>query len=182
VSGHGVRAGLAAAVFQLLVESVDAGITADVVARQVNDRMLAARNPDDERSLFATAFWLEAKGDGSVAYASAGHNPALLRRAFGEITVLGATGLPVGLMPDQRFERRSLELEEDDTLLLFTDGLVEALSPEGEEFGMERVEELLAGPETAPTDVARVVYDAVQEHKGTSLLDDDLTLMVVQAR
>jgi sigma-B regulation protein RsbU (phosphoserine phosphatase) len=182
VSGHGVRAGLAAAVLQFLVESFGSDVEPATVAARVNERMLAARNPNDDRSLFATAFWLEARRDGHISYASAGHNPAILRRASGEISILGATGLPVGLMPEQRFQQRSLRLDEDDTLLLFTDGLVEALSPDGEEFGMERIRELLAGPETAPTDVARLLYDAVQAHKGSTLLDDDLTLAVVQAR
>jgi sigma-B regulation protein RsbU (phosphoserine phosphatase) len=180
VSGHGVRAGLAAATLYFLINSIEDGLFPAVFAQRVNERMLAARNREDTRALFATAVWLRAGADGRVTYASSGHNPMLLLRSTGEIDYLESTGLPLGLSAQQSFADARFELYENDVLCLFTDGLVEAESPNGEEFGTDRLAEIVRRQSGSPVDLTRAIYSAVREHQTTSLLDDDLTYMVVE--
>ncbi len=180
VSGHGVRAGLAAATLYFLIDSIEEGLSPAVFARRVNERMLAARNSGDPRALFATAVWLRAGANGRVTYASSGHNPILLLRSTGEVEFLESTGTPLGLLAQQTFDDRRFELGENDVLCLFTDGLVEAKSPDEEEFGTDRLAEIGRRRSGSPMDLTRAIYRAVREHQTTSLLDDDLTYMVVE--
>jgi sigma-B regulation protein RsbU (phosphoserine phosphatase) len=179
VSGHGVRAGLAAATLDFLINGVEHGLPPAVFAQRVNESMLEARNAEDAQALFATAIWLRAGPDGRVLYASSGHNPQLLWRASGEAEYLRATGKPLGLLPRQTFDERSFRLEQDDAVCLFTDGLVEAPSPSGEEFGTARLAELPRRRGDSPMDLARVIYRAVRKHQATNLLQDDLTFVLV---
>lgn len=180
VSGHGVRAGLAAATLYFLIDSIEDGLRPGVFAQRVSELMLAARNPEDPRALFATAVWLRAGADGRVTYASSGHNPMLLLQSTGEIAYLGSTGKPLGLLPRQTFADRRFELDETDVLCLFTDGLVEARSPDEEELGTDRLAEIVRRRSGSPMDLTRAIHWAVREHQSTRLLDDDLTYMVVE--
>ena len=140
----------------------------------------AARNPDDRRPLFATAVWLRAAPDGRITFASSGHNPMLLFRAAGAVEDLKATGPPAGMFEDQIFEDRTFELAENDVLCLYTDGLVEAEAPNHEEFGRQRLAEIGRAGHRSLMDLTRAVYRAVGQHRDSSLLDDDLTYMVVE--
>jgi len=178
VCGHGVRAGLAAATLYLLIESIEWGLPPAVFAQRVNEAMLAAKNPADMKPMFATAVWLRAAAGGRVRYASCGHNPMLRRRSSGEVESLGATGMPVGLLPDQSYGEERLRLAPDDVLCLFTDGVVEATDPAGEEFGSERLAELRLAPGQSPMDLVRTFYRAVRAHQASNLFEDDLTLVV----
>ncbi len=180
VSGHGVRAGLAAAVLYFLVDAIGPGRRPATFARAMNDAMLEARQASDPRALFATAFWLRFGADGRGVYASSGHPPMLLRRSTGAVEQLRATGMPIGLMPDRRFEQAEFRLEPGDSLCLFTDGLFEAPDPEGRELGRRRLAEVLRRPSGSALEMARRVYRAVREHRATTLLDDDLTFLVAQ--
>ncbi len=180
VSGHGVRAGLAAATLYFLIDDVEQGLAPAVFAQRVNERMLAARSSEDRKALFATAVWLRAGADGRVTYASSGHNPMLLLRSTGEVELLPSTGTPVGLLAHQTFENRRFKLDENDGLCLFTDGLVEASSPDEEEYGTDRLAEVVRRRSGSPTDLTRAIYRAVRDHQATSLLDDDLTYMVIE--
>lgn len=185
VSGHGVRAGLASASLYFLIRDLEAGLPPGEFARRVNETMLAARNPEDQQALFATAVFLRAGAEGRIRYASCGHPPALLRRAAsdvgqrrGMIERLGATGRPLGLLPEQSYGEAEVQLEAGDVLCLFTDGLLEARDPEGEELGVERIAELLRPREQSPLERTRTLYRAAREHRTTTLLDDDLTFLV----
>jgi phosphoserine phosphatase RsbU/P len=77
-----------------------------------------------------------------LCYASAGHNPATLLRASGEIERLAATGLPLGLLPVGDYAREERMLSPGDTIVLYTDGITEAANRAGEEYGLERLIEL----------------------------------------
>lgn len=180
VSGHGVRAGLAAAVLYLLVDSLELATGPAQFAQQMNDRLLQARNGSDPRSLFATAFWLSFGADGKGIYASSGHHPGLLRRAAGGIEELGSTGMPLGLLPHQTFGQVEFRLEPGDSLCLFTDGLLEACDADGEEFGERRLAEILYRHSSPPLDAAQAIYRAVRRHQDAALFDDDLTFLLAE--
>jgi phosphoserine phosphatase RsbU/P len=80
---------------------------------------------------------------GVLHYMNAGHNPGILLRADDTVEQLGAGGLPLGLLPEARFQSRAVTLEPGDLVCIYSDGITEAESPDEEEFGMGRLIDLL---------------------------------------
>ncbi|MCP4899338.1 MAG: SpoIIE family protein phosphatase [bacterium] len=112
----------------------------------------------------------------TMSWVSAGHPPIMLRRD-GEIRQLGATGRPIGLLPDQTYRTGQETLEQDDLFVLYSDGVFEAGmgSPVGE-FGLDRLERCLRGSGDGKT-VSTRVEDALREHLDGTPLDDDVTIV-----
>ncbi|WP_158791649.1 PP2C family protein-serine/threonine phosphatase [Granulicella sp. L60] len=118
----------------------------------------------------------------TLEYASGGHNPPLLvRTKTGETLLLEEAGPIVGILPDAQFSNTVITLEEGDILTLFTDGVTEQENESGDEFSMERLQEIILGNETesAAALVARIA-EAVAAFAGTKAQMDDLTLVVVK--
>jgi serine phosphatase RsbU (regulator of sigma subunit) len=182
VSGHGIRAGLAAAVLCFLVGAIEPGLAPGEFVARLHRSMRRARNPADRSPLFATGFWLRVGPDGRARYASSGHPPTLRCRTGGAVELLGSTGPPIGLLEEASCETVDFRLEPRDRLCLFTDGVTEAVGRQGEEFAVEGLATVLQSVQGTPFDAIRAIYDAVAEHRDTSLLDDDLTFMVVERR
>jgi sigma-B regulation protein RsbU (phosphoserine phosphatase) len=128
---------------------------------------------------FLTAFFgLLEPLTGILRYVSAGHNPALLRRATGEVEQLKATGVPMGMFPNATWREETLELLPGDLLCVYTDGVTEALNAADEEFGMERLARLLDGG--APAEICRRVFDAVGAFASEVPQYDDQTLLLAK--
>ncbi len=180
VSGHGVRAGLAAAALYFLIGAIDPGTPPAEFARQLDRSMRTARNDADPAPLFATGFWLRVEPGGRAHYASSGHPSMLLRRADGTVERLPSSGPPLGLLPGGEHRQRELRLAAGDTLFLFTDGVSETTDERGEELGDERLTGLFERAAGTPLDKARSIYRALSEFRPTSQLEDDLTFLVVE--
>lgn len=116
-----------------------------------------------------------------LVHANAGHNLPLLRRADGETVELDADGAAIGILKDVEFEEQTVLLRPGDTLLLYTDGIVEAPSPDGEPFGDERLRRLVAdaGP-IPPAGLAALIDVAVRSHTGGAPQRDDVTFVALQ--
>lgn len=115
----------------------------------------------------------------TISFANAGHFPPMLVRADGRVERLEPTGLVLGVSADWRYQAGRLGLRPGDRLVCFTDGITEAESPGGDEFGEGRLAELIALHRTAPPDVlARLILDAVTNWTGSGP-QDDATLIVV---
>lgn len=179
VSGHGVRAGLAAAVFYMLTVDLAPGLSPAEATAHLSDSMLNVRNPRDESVLYATSFCARLDRHGKGHYSSAGHPPMMLRRPDGRVERYGSTGPPIGLLPDARFSERSLALEVDDLLLLFTDGLTEATDIEGHELGLDWIERQVEGASTTVGNATRGIYEALTRATDRSNMEDDLTFMAI---
>jgi sigma-B regulation protein RsbU (phosphoserine phosphatase) len=109
----------------------------------------------------------------SVAFANAGHNPPILMRRSGHVERLEPTGLVLGIVPDWAYESGCRRLESGDRLVCYTDGITEANSPGGEEFGETRLLDLLASHRTAPAaELTRLVSDAAATWAGGATQDD----------
>ena len=93
-------------------------------------------------SHFATLVCGRADKNGKVEICNAGHLPPLLGKGS-NVSAIDATGLPLGLFCSEEFSIRKLQLEKDDLLLLYTDGLSEAENSRGEEFGVQRLIEIV---------------------------------------
>jgi serine phosphatase RsbU (regulator of sigma subunit) len=178
VSGHGVPAALVASMLKVAVaaEAPHAASPARVLSEmnQIFHGKL--------RNQFITAFCVFADlEEGRITWASAGHPPALLwRRSEGRVEELGAGGPVMGRLRRAAYTESALPFSPGDRLLLFTDGIPEALSPAGEPFGDERLQELLASHANLSAEgIAAALLARVAEWTGRDAgFEDDLTLVV----
>jgi len=115
------------------------------VLEQVNE----ALSPNIPHNMFVTCFYaiLDPSG-GSLRYANAGHDLPYLRRRMGRseerTEELRARGMPLGLMPGMSYEEGEVSLREDESILFYSDGLVEAHDPKGQMFGFRKLQALVA--------------------------------------
>jgi len=115
---------------------------------------------------------------GVVTYFNAGHTPGLLRDHTG-VSELPATGLPLGLFSHLTTDARVMALEPGSILLLASRGIVEAKT-DGEEFGLQRVEEILEGFQTGkPSDLCEAVLNEVQRFMGSAPTHNDVTTLAL---
>ena len=176
-SGHGMAAALIMAIANATLK---AAIDHEPAPAQVIARVNHALFRTGGRRAFMTLFYgLLDLDDGRFDYLCAGHPFPLLRRAAGEIVELGAGCLPLGIRETLKVESRQVVIEPGDRLLLYSDGLPEALDgPEGEAFGYRRLTELLADAGT-PQEIHDRIWTAFDLHVGQNPLADDLTLAVL---
>jgi sigma-B regulation protein RsbU (phosphoserine phosphatase) len=160
---------------------MDPGLPLTEIPKQLENRFGALRNPDDSIFLYATGAFLRIVDDGSIDYVSAGHQPLLLSREDGSVESLNATGMPIALIPGEPWAGRESRLAEGDTLLLFSDGLVELRNDLEEEFGVDRVSKVLRRGGPAP-EIADNLLRAIEDFHDLERLDDDLSLIVLQRR
>jgi len=132
---------------------------------------------------YATMFFALIDRGGKLEYIKAGHpSPLLLRR--GQVSELYSEGsFPVGLLENAEFTAASLQLEPDDTLVLFSDGISEAENPDEELYGVSRLREALAGQQNTPLDLLKqIVLDSVEAFARGASQSDDMTLLIARYR
>ncbi len=179
-SGHGMAAGLLMAVASA---SLKTALDLDPAPGQVATLLNRTLHRTGDRRSFMTFFYalLEPR-TGTLDYVCAGHPFPLLRRSHGEVLELGQGGLPAGTRSEITYPEGSTTLEGGDILLLFSDGLPEAVGGGGEEpeaFGYRRLRELMARPGSPQVHLQRILR-AFEDHVGEEPLRDDLTLLLVE--
>jgi sigma-B regulation protein RsbU (phosphoserine phosphatase) len=177
VSGKGIPAAL---IMSSLRTAFRLGATQrshpSVLARELNTFLKGSLR---ETEFVTGVFGVLDPGLTRFRYTNAGHNPPLLLRAGGEVEWLDVGGMILGAFPNQDYEETEVDLGPGDLLVLYTDGLTEALSPEGEEFGEERlVAAVRAGAEAPPRALISEVIGAVRVF-AAGKLPDDLTVVAV---
>jgi sigma-B regulation protein RsbU (phosphoserine phosphatase) len=131
-------------------------------------------------SSFATLVCGRLEPTGRVEACNAGHCPPLLAGS-GSIDVIPATGLPLGMFCSTSFTTQSFQLQRDDRLFLYTDGLSERRNHKDEEYGIEDVRAQLASHRNASArDTIREAIERLTRFGGETPATDDLTLMVVR--
>lgn len=127
---------------------------------------------------YATLACCRASSSGEVDICNAGHPPPLLVHA-GETVRLDATGLPIGMFCSEHFSSRSMRLAPGDTLLLYTDGLLEAQNATGVEYGIERLAALAASTDRQPRATVDACLRDLAAFRGAPGADDDLTIFAI---
>jgi sigma-B regulation protein RsbU (phosphoserine phosphatase) len=178
VSGKGVPAAL-------LMSSVQASLRAfcdgrwqiPEAIRQVNHSV--ARSAQNGK--FITLFYGEVNTEtATLRYTNAGHNYPLLRRPDGSLESLSTGGLPLGLFEDTQFAESQVRFAPGDALLLYSDGVTEAMSADGLEFGEERLESIWRENGAKPPGVVvDHLMAEVREFRGASSQSDDITLVAI---
>jgi serine phosphatase RsbU (regulator of sigma subunit) len=183
VSGKGLGPGpgLLMATFQAYVQAWSE-TCAEPAALALKLSLALSRRTTPNR--FITAFLvLLDPASGLIAFTNAGHNPALLLRPDGASEDLGAQGFPLAMFAGRPYGQDQRVLRPGELLCLYTDGLSEALDPEGREFGPEGLEAVLrahagAGLET----LYHAVREALERHTAGTPLADDRTLLLMRRK
>ena len=180
VSDKGVPAALFMMSSRTLLKGSAIGLSEPgKVLQEVND-LLA---DDNESAMFVTVLYaVYDPPTGRLSYANGGHNLPVIFHADGSSTVLPYTqGLALAVLSGFDFEEGEVTLAPGDTLVLYTDGVSEAMDIEKEEFGMERLRAVFAGgqPESAET-ANEAVFAAVREFVGDAPQSDDITCLTLK--
>jgi serine phosphatase RsbU (regulator of sigma subunit) len=154
----------------------------DLLLDQVGTRLNRILLDSMDSSRFVTAVYgLLDPGTGAFTYANCGHNPPLLLRVGGACETLGSGGPALGMWPGAQFTPDTVTLERGDTLVLYTDGVIEVMNAAGEMFGTERLEMALhrCASNSARELIQAVVADT-QAFASQRAYDDDFTLVIVR--
>ena len=121
--------------------------------------------------------------DRSVRYVNAGHNPGLLVRRSGEVTALGASGLPLGLLPNATYRVDEVGMGPGDLICLYSDGITECESVGDEEYGQERLETFLRERRDRPlSEIIQAIDDDVSRFGAGLPQGDDQTVVLIRCR
>jgi sigma-B regulation protein RsbU (phosphoserine phosphatase) len=179
ISGKGISAAILMANVQAVLRTITQ------TARSPRD-VCAALNYHlhqvTDAAKFATFFYGEWNAcERTLCYVNAGHHsPILLGSNCGKRLESG--GFPLGLFGDAEFQTGELTLEPEDLLVLYSDGITEAESPGGEEFGEHRLQRAIEGSCTKPLgEIQASVLEAVRDWSGSGEPQDDMTLLIVRA-
>lgn len=180
VSGKGPPAALLGALTQgsLAAQTAVASGPADALAR-LNSALV--RRAIEGR--YVTLFYAQLDPDGTLTFCNGGHNPPFLVRGGGEVRRLETGGMPMGLFDGLPFFEESVAMEPGDFLVLFSDGVSEALDPDGAEFEDRRILESIAGAPAreAPVQLEHLLSNVKQFTAGAPQ-NDDVTVVVVAYR
>ena len=178
VADKGMPAALFMALTRTLVRAAVNEMHSPVdVLRRVNDQLL----PDTRQGMFVTAVYgvLDTES-GDFTFVNAGHNPPFWVKESG-VEKLTRTAIALGVVEQPSMQERTISLAVGDTLLLYTDGLTEAFSPDGKLFGDERLMDALKSIQSHTADEVLVLVEhRLNEFIETVPLGDDLTMLSVK--
>lgn len=176
-SGHGMASGLVMAIAHATLQTaLDLDPSCPSVVRLMNR---AICRTGDKRTFMSLFYGVLEPVTGHLEYTSAGHPFPFLRRADGTVEELGRGGLPLGLVDPLQVATDTTTLAPGDTLMLYSDGLPEAIDQAGNAFGYERLKQHLA-PGGSPAGLMASILADFDRHTAGSPLRDDLTLVVVE--
>ena len=178
-TGKGVPAALAVTASCSMLRAVaqDSGYSPGEVLGRVNETLVARIPPN----MFVTCFYaiLEPQS-GHLIYANAGHNLPCCSHED-QTTDLSARGMPLGLMPGMSYEEKETTLVAGDSVLFYTDGLVEAHNPQGEMFGTPRLRSLLSQYAGRGRRLSATLLDELERFTGEGWeQEDDVTLLTLE--
>ena len=179
VSGKGLGAALLTTMLQGALSAMTLGTDPARVFNHVN-RFLCGHA---EVGRYATMFFGIIDDDGHLEFINAGHpSPFLIRNGVAEEAFTEGS-FPVGLVPEAEYTAACLNLEPGDTLVLFSDGVTEAMDPNDELYGVPRLKQVLTGLAECPLEeIQKCVLESVENFARGAHQADDLTLLVVRYR
>jgi sigma-B regulation protein RsbU (phosphoserine phosphatase) len=135
-----------------------------------------------DASRYVTAVYgLLERSTGVFGYANCGHNPPLLLRAAGAREMLASGGPALGMWPGAKFKTQATTVGPGDTLVLYTDGVIEVMNAAGEMFGLDRLEAVIRRyADCSADEVVQSVVDATRLFAGRRGYEDDFTLVIVR--
>jgi serine phosphatase RsbU (regulator of sigma subunit)/pSer/pThr/pTyr-binding forkhead associated (FHA) protein len=179
VSGKGTSAAL-------LMSSLHAAVHAQVASQQSLTDTIAAVNrylvDNTPPNRFVTLFYGELDPlTGSLSFINAGHNPPLIAHDAGTVEQLGASGPPLGIMPDFPYREGRTQLQPGDVLVTYSDGVTETQNPKGDEFGPARLQDvILRNLNSSAAGLRDKIESALSSFAQGTPAVDDITLVIVK--
>ena len=179
VSGKGTAAAL-------LMSSLHAAIHAQTMARSDLSQMVTSVNEylsyNTPNNRFITFFVGELDpATGEFSYINAGHNPPLVARIDGSVEELDSGGFPLGIMPKAEFELGKIQLGSGEGLVIFSDGVSEAVDPDEEEYGDDRLKAVVkANIGRSAAGLRDKIESSLSAFTKTAEANDDITLVIVK--
>ena len=179
VSDKGVPASLFMMSSRTLLKGTAIGISEPgKVLRDVNDLLYE----ENDTFMFVTVIYaVYSPETGRFVYANGGHNPPLIIHSDGSSTLLPPIGgIALGIAPHINFDQDTVFLNPGDTLMLYTDGITEAMNADREEFGMERMRQVFAErPPINSREATEMIFEAVHKFAGDTPQSDDITCLTI---
>ena len=176
-SGHGLPAALQV---RDVYTGLRMGVARDFKIVRTVERLNRIIHQSRMTTKFVSLFYGEIEEEGNFIYVNAGHPPPLHFHAKG-VTTLKQTGMVLGPSATATYSRGFLALEPGDALLLYTDGMTEAVDPKGREYGVERLKKaFLALKEKGADEIVRALVEKVGEYVRVRAPEDDRTVVVVK--
>jgi sigma-B regulation protein RsbU (phosphoserine phosphatase) len=176
VSGKGVPAALFMALSRTLIRASTLANSDPAGAIGHANQLICE---DSKTCMFVTLFYaiLDAKGM-TLNYVNAGHNPPLLLKGeSSDVTLLKAKGIALGVTDDVELQSVKIDLRPGDVLVLYTDGVTEAINDEEEEFGEERLLRVITENRSLPAQmILENILAAINEFAGSRPQHDDITI------
>jgi sigma-B regulation protein RsbU (phosphoserine phosphatase) len=181
VSGHGIPAALVTTMAK--ISFGNAGLKYDSPRRifqEVNQSILDHVRTQD----YMTCFMVSIDDEYNVVYSNASHQKAVLvRAASGEIELLDTNGLFIGAIEEARdsYEEKAVKLDYGDRIVLYTDGIPEAINADRKEYSNRRLEKAIFQNRGLPLeDFCDAIIEDLENHIGSSSVEDDITLLVIE--
>jgi serine phosphatase RsbU (regulator of sigma subunit)/integral membrane sensor domain MASE1 len=181
--GDAAGKGLKAAMFITQTHGLTRAVTLEQstpqsVLQAVNSSMISIGHPSSE---FVTMFYGELdRISGRLTYSSAGHNPPVILRN-GAIEQLEIGGTPLALFEDADYELHEVALAAGDTVVMYTDGVTEAMNFQWEQFGTERLEAVIKEySQASSVELAEHILTAVRQFTSGIAQSDDITLLILR--
>ncbi|OPY90634.1 MAG: Phosphoserine phosphatase RsbU [Syntrophus sp. PtaU1.Bin208] len=182
VSGKGIPASLFMAVTKTLLKSaMSEKASVDQVLFKVNNALCEG----NEMAMFATVFCgIVDTRTGIVEFSNAGHNPPVMLRRGGNLEFLSSMGsLPIAIFEDSPYAKETLILEKGDTIILYSDGVTEAMNKEQALFSEARLlESLREVSGKQPDELLKKILADVQGYAAGAPQSDDITILAIQYR
>ena len=182
VSGKGVPAALIMVMIRSILRTI---ASLDAETKHILERLNDTIAQEIVEDRYATGFYLLYDAEkGLMNYTNAGHGPLILYRASEDtFHFLDTEGMPVGIMPGVTYGQDFVTLESGDLAILYTDGITEAMNLQHEEFGMERLQNVIRTyKRESAREIANKILEEVNRFVGTAPQHDDETLLILKAK
>jgi hypothetical protein len=180
VAGKSIPAAMLMATFQASLRTLStSGVALAELVEGVN-RYACSNSMGGVR--FTTAFLAELDPlTGAIAYVNAGHNVPILRKSSGAVERLEAGGIPIGILAESHYQMGTTRLESGDWLVIFTDGVVEAVNSGDEEYGEPELIRLVdRESRSTPAELLRSLMADLDRHVGNTPQHDDITCLLLK--
>jgi sigma-B regulation protein RsbU (phosphoserine phosphatase) len=179
VSGKGVPAALIMATFRAsLIAEIRNNYSIRTICEKVNRLMVESVEPGN----YVTAVYGVLDSHNHIfTYANCGHNHPFILRHDGSVVYLNEGGPILGVTAEGKFEEQALFLNPGDIIVMYTDGVTEVFDENGEEFGVERLVEVVRSDrKKSSAEVEQAIYSAVQKYAAPSHVFDDFTTLIAR--
>ena len=179
VSGHGLSTGLVMAMVKAAITTlVEEGADETSLFRRLNELVYRST---ERRAFMTLAFTIFDLEKGTIRHTNAGHLYPYVLRNGEPLTSLDCPSLPLGVRSEMMTQTVEMNLTEGDAIVYLSDGIVEAQNIDGDPWGFEQLESLLAlQSERSPSVIRDAILAAVARHSGSRPADDDRTVMVLR--